>query len=63
MPKHKITILTVNCKRCGKELSTTSRSIHGLDKLKKQYGYICQDCSTPEEKQEMIEAIGMGING
>jgi len=58
---HRITIETVKCKRCGKELSTTSRSIHGLDKLKKQYGYICHDCTTPAERDEMVNAIGAGI--
>lgn len=61
MRRQKITIEHVNCKRCGKPLSTTSRSIHGLDSLKKQYGYLCSDCTTPEEKQDMINAIGQGI--
>ena len=59
--RKKITIETVNCKRCGKSLSTTSRSIHGLDNLKAKYGYLCHNCTTSEERNEMVNAIGMGI--
>jgi hypothetical protein len=62
MRKSRITIETVHCKRCGRELATTSRSIHGLDNLKAQYGYLCHDCTTESERQAMIEAIGHGMS-
>lgn len=61
MRKNRITIETVHCKRCGKELATTSRSVHGNDKLKTYWGYICSNCTTPEEKTLMQEQISLGI--
>lgn len=57
----RITIETVNCKRCGKEIATANRSITGNDALKAKYGNICHDCTTPEERAEMVNAIGEGI--
>lgn len=54
-------IVHTNCKRCGKPLVTTSRSIMGLDKLKERLGSICSNCTTPEEKQEMLDAMAGAI--
>ena len=36
---------------------TTSRSITGLDSLKKNYENICENCATKEEKQKINEEI------
>ena len=57
----RITIETVHCKRCGREIATASRSIHNLDSLKAKYGNVCQDCTTSEERAEMTTAIAEGI--
>ena len=54
-------ITYTNCKRCGKPLATASRSIMGLDKLKERLGSICSDCITPEEEQEMLNAMASAI--
>jgi len=61
MKRRRITIERVNCRRCGKEISTASRSVLGLDALKAQYGSICHDCTTPEERNEMLHKMAGGI--
>ena len=59
--KNRITIEQTTCRRCGKPLATTSRSLFGLDRLKARLGSICSDCMTEDEKQEMLEAMGDSI--
>lgn len=60
MKRSRITIERVNCRRCGKEISTASRSIYGLDSLKARYGSICHDCTTDDERNEMLNAMATG---
>lgn len=57
----RIQIITTSCERCGKPLATTNRSIHGLDRLKAQYGIICEGCITKEEQHDMLQAMGQAI--
>ena len=61
--RHHITIEIVHCERCGKEIATTSRSLYGLDTLKAHYCYLCFDCTTPEERYEIINTIGFALSG
>jgi len=59
MPK--INIVMTKCKRCGKPLVKTDRSLYGLDTLKEKYGDICQDCMSEDETMEMLREQGQGI--
>lgn len=59
--KARITFYVTECKRCKCELTTSSRSILGLDKLKEKYGSICRECMSEDERQEMLDAMGSGI--
>jgi len=56
MPRGKIEIVTTSCKRCGRSISTLSRSIVGADALKAELGEICESCITPEEHRRILEA-------
>jgi len=59
MPK--INIVMTKCKRCGKPLAKTDRSLYGLNTLKEKYGDICQDCMSEAETMEMLKEQGQGI--
>lgn len=58
----KISIVTTKCKRCGKSLSTTSRSLLGLDAEKIAFGDVCKDCVTPEEMQSILNVQGKELS-
>jgi hypothetical protein len=52
MRKNRIQFLKIQCKGgCGKELITTSRSIHGLDALHAKYAGYCSVCSPLNEHE------------
>ena len=53
----KIKLEIVNCKRCGKKITTAKKSFYGLNNLKRKYGMICINCVTEEEKKEIENAI------
>ena len=57
----KITFMACNCKRCGTELLTASRSIHGLDKEKEEFGVVCASCITKEESISLLHSMGKAI--
>ena len=59
--KSKIRIETTTCRRCGKNLTTFSRSLWGLNDLKEKFGRICSDCVTADEDFEMNRQIGKSI--
>jgi len=61
MRRSRISIITVNCKRCGKSIATASRSIYGADAAKVAFGNICQSCTADEEKHEILHCIGETI--
>jgi len=61
MPRKRITIETVDCRRCGREIAAASRSVLGLDSLKETYGGICGDCITPDEKSKINHEILSGV--
>lgn len=63
MKRGRINIVHAPCKRCGKMLAMTDRSIYGADDAKKKYGGICSDCITPEERAEIEKAIAGSILG
>ncbi|WP_322075522.1 DUF2688 domain-containing protein [Burkholderia cenocepacia] len=55
MRKNRIQIVTTKCRRCGKPISTLSRSIVGADSLRAELGEICGECITPEEDRRILE--------
>jgi hypothetical protein len=54
MGRLKIKVVVSKCRRCGKKLATTNRSIWGNDAAKKKYELICKDCLTDEEYNDMF---------
>ncbi len=61
MRKNRIQMITAPCKRCGNPVTTASRSIYGLDRQKAEFGVVCSNCATPEEKYDINMQIGKGI--
>jgi hypothetical protein len=59
--RKRIAIVKTSCKRCGKPLFSTNRSIHGASRLHAKYAGICSVCTTEEEKEEMLYGIGSAI--
>lgn len=57
----KISLLKAKCKRCGKELVTTNRSLLGLDKQKNEFGVVCSSCTNQNESVALIQSIGEAI--
>jgi Protein of unknown function (DUF2688) len=54
----KIRLETRPCERCGKPLVVANNSFYGLDKEKRSFGVICEDCATEQERHEVNMAIG-----
>ncbi len=54
----RIRLVQERCKRCGKEVCAANRSILGLDTLKGDFGTVCQDCVTPEERETLSRQMG-----
>lgn len=50
----RVSIITTECRRCGKPVATVSRSILGADETYERYSGICSNCITPEEQEEII---------
>jgi hypothetical protein len=61
--RSRIQVVTTNCKRCGKSLAMTNRSIYGADEAKATYERICSDCITPGEYKDMLKAQAGAILG
>lgn len=59
----RIYIVETKCKRCGKPLHTTNRSLYGADALKAELGSICSACTTPEEKERILHGTASAILG
>jgi len=60
--KTRIQLYTVKCRRgCGRDITATSRSIHGANALHTKYSGICSHCITDEERNEMLYGIGSAI--
>lgn len=49
------------CRRCGCELYTGSRSILGADAAKARLDRLCEACTTPAERDQMLEAQAAAI--
>lgn len=55
-------MIQAECRRgCGATLHTLDRSLYGLDEIRKKYYLICAECLTPDEKEEMLNAMSNGI--
>lgn len=63
MRRRRIEILKSSCRRCGVELYTASRSITGADALKARLGSICEECTTDEERDEILNGTAAAILG
>ena len=61
MARGRIELVLVPCKRCGFPITTTNRSLYGLDSLKAQIGVICQTCVSLEEQFEIAHNIGKAL--
>jgi hypothetical protein len=60
--KQKIEFYTEECRRgCGQLLTTSTRSILGMDDLKNKYHLICSKCLTEHEKHEMLNLMANKI--
>lgn len=59
----RISLIKTNCKKCGKELYTTNRSLYGLDALKAEAGSVCEACTSAEEAARINAAIGESLAG
>lgn len=64
MKRQRFRLVHDNCRRCGKGVVTGNRSLYrGTEAIKAQYGSICSDCTTPEERDAMLRAMGQRIAG
>ena len=57
MKKRKIEVIQTSCKRCGKPLCTISKAIHYTEEMRKRLSGICENCLTPQEKEELRNAV------
>ena len=51
------------CKRCGRPITTSIKSITQADNLKKKYDRICPNCITPEERHEIFLGVLKQMTG
>ena len=49
------------CKRCGRVVTTLSKSLYDLDNLKSEFGIVCKNCVTSEEEYELLIKQGLEI--
>ena len=56
-------IVMTRCKRCGKKIAMTDKSLYGLEHLKAKWSSICEDCITTEERVKMLTDIGKSLKG
>ena len=61
--RRRIQFYETKCRRCGKPITTTSRSLLRLDNLKAKYGSICEACMSEDEQAEMLNEMGKAIIG
>lgn len=61
--RRKFYLVKTQCRRCGTSLFTSNRSITGADAAKRQYDRLCEDCTTPEEADAMIDAQAAALLG
>ena len=61
MPKLKFELVETDCKRCGRKVTTGSRSLHGADGLKAELGGICSRCIKPEEETRILDGQAEAI--
>ena len=59
----RIQIFETKCKRCAKPITTTSRSLLGIENLKAKYGDICEACMPKDEQYQMLKEMGEAIVG
>lgn len=55
--KAKFYLYQTTCRRCGKPVTTGSRSLFGNDEVKSRLDRICSECITPEEQAEIRNLI------
>jgi hypothetical protein len=51
-------LITVPCKRCGRDVTTCTRALFpGLEALRAKYAGLCHDCMTDAERAELESAL------
>jgi hypothetical protein len=54
-------LVVVSCRGgCGKEVTTTKRSLYGLDVLHAKYFGYCSDCM-PLDENELLDVMGQAL--
>ena len=61
MRKAKYQLYTTTCKRCGKTITTSTRSLYGADSAHAQYAGICSACMGEKERDEMQASINNAV--
>lgn len=61
MKRIKYQLYETKCKRCGKPLMTSTRSLWGSDEGHSKYSGICSSCLTNTENEDMVRFIKEGI--
>lgn len=57
----RISLVMTACRRCGKPITTGSRSLYGADEAKAKLDRICEICITPDERQAILAAQAVAI--
>jgi hypothetical protein len=54
-------LVAIKCRGgCGKDVTTTRLSLHGIDDLHNKYAGFCGDC-LPITNDELLHAMGLAI--
>ena len=61
MRRRKIHIVYRNCPRCGKQVAGLNKPIFGSKAAHQKYAGLCSDCTTKEEKQEILNDQVKGL--
>ena len=56
-----VRLINTKCKRCGKPLTTLSKSIWGAEDARSKYAEICSSCMTDEETIDMQNMIRCAV--
>lgn len=58
----KYKLSSTKCKRCGKNIMSSNKSLHGANETHAKYSGICSECITPEERKEIEDSIAEALN-
>lgn len=61
MRRRRLQLITTNCPKCGRPTVGTNRPIYGPADLHMRFFGQCSDCTTEQERHEMLHRIGEAI--